>query len=386
MSIIQNIFLCSSDHILLNSYPPINDENHNYFSIPYLCFPDCGGTFLYFTVPSYSINSPLYGISVLRKPLENQFNSIVNDQEQPITLSLSVTTTSPFLHVILERLIPLADLYFTQNTLDNEDLLKTIHKTLNSSFNEVSYPLPDPCNLVTTIGKDIMLLLKMMLLDCRVCVTTPSSDDMSNWILTILSFIPGALFPAKKQFQSIGFTTQTKNTILHCPLSEFELLSNVQVFGGSNDLFKEMSEMDCVLTEKGIRLNDKYRKAITITKADKVFVQELLNAATALNYSLTLELILKYYVGVIVVSLNSKGRWVYSTDISDYGHDFLSEFKKTHFFKSLPTSLSIKYAHPSKKQVSPIDFSEYKQNQHIDVQTISCMAFPLYHKYTSSDK
>ncbi|EDR28750.1 hypothetical protein EDI_342000 [Entamoeba dispar SAW760] len=384
---VNHIILCSDKRGIIITYPLFPEGEYNYNSIPHICFSDCPGNYNYFTVPCFSINPPLYGIAWFNKYNFSQYLPGPENPKEDEQIALCMITSSPYLHLFLQRFKPLADLYFIQNSFINNSLIQAIFKTLNCSMNDPIYTLPDPCSLINACGKNILLLVKMLLLKCRICVNNKVSSDInSEWILALLSFIPGALFPATDTLKSIGFVTQTKQSIIHCPLSEIELIENVEIFGGTHPIFREMAEIDCVITEKGVIVNGKYKKILEQTKADKVFTQQLLSASRSMNYDLAIDLILQYIVGLISVAVKSRGRWIESQDVMNYGSSFVEEFKKTEFFKSLPSNIQTNAIHPAKLLNSVIDFSSYKKSTTVKVNTISGTAFPLYKKYLNSNQ
>ncbi|ELP91021.1 hypothetical protein EIN_267370 [Entamoeba invadens IP1] len=382
--VVKHLLLCSTQRNVITVYPPFPSTSpYNYNSIPYICLPECNGEYNYFTVPSRTIDTPMYGVSWIFKSTSALFLSRPENPSPEETVALCLLTQSPYLHVVVQRFKPLCELYFAQNTFINLELLQAIYKALNDSFEMGDYHLPDPCSLVNTCGQNIVSLIKMILLNSRVCVNNiNSAEENSHWVITILSFIPGALFPAPLNLKEIGFTAQPKRSLLHCTLSEIDLLTNVQIFAGTSVFFREMSEIDCIVSEKGVSLNGEYKKTAALTKADKIFTTELLNASKSLNYDLVEELVLRYVIGAINVGIQSKGKIFPSGDVSDYGAAFLNEFRKTPMFKNFTNDSKISGVHPSKVPITNVSFKEYKKTKDVNVKCCSGMAFPLYFNYS----
>ena len=225
---------------------------------------------------------------------------------------------------------------------------------INVSFERIStkqlYSLPNPCEFISTIGKNFILVLKALMLDCKICVSHNKCHETSNWLQLLLSFIPNSLFQANKELMNVGFTNNYKKSILHCPLSELRILDNIKInlIGVTSWVFRDSVEFDCIITEKGIKMNSKLKKIITITKSDKEFIKDLLIASNSNNYKKCYELIMNYYLGLIVTANKTQGKWVLNDDITDYGSEYINSFKQTELFKNIPSKLEISCLHPSR--------------------------------------
>ena len=379
--IIQNVILISNTRGILLQYPTTFSEHHYvYTSIHKICFPESQqSSYNYFTVPSTKSQSPLYGVLILSTQPSTHYISKPENPSENEQIGLIVLTHSPYLHVIKDHFLPLVELYFLQNNFFNEKLLMSIQKTLNLSFTETTYHLPNCCSLINRIGNNFFIVLKMLLLDSKICINNAFSSEINcQWIISLLSFLPGCFFPSPQSLKQIGFKGELKRTLLHCTLSELDLLSNINVFSGTSFLFGEMAEFNLTIGEKENIIASIYKQCITVTKADKQLTIQLLEAAKEGNSDKCYEIILQYIFGLFCVSKIEKKGLRHPIEYEDYGNQFVSEFKKTALFKHLPQIYSFAYYHPTKHQTCPIDFSDYLSVNSIDIQSESSLYYPSY--------
>ena len=385
--IIQSVLLVSNTRGILLQYPPeFPKENYCIKSIHKLCFPETSiQIFNYFSIPSTKSQTPLYGAIVFSHQSPNYYIIKPDNPTENEIIGICILTHSPYLHIIKNHLKPLADLYFNQNNFINERLLMSIYKTLNVSFKDLDFTLPNCCSLINRLGYNFLSVLKMFLLDTKICINNSNSSEItSQWIFSLLSFLPGCLFPVPDSMKQVKWNGHLKRCLFHCTLSELDLLSSINVFGCTSSFFTEIQGFDVTIGEKDVFLSSKYKSIYQLSKADKQLTSTLLQCSKINDFEKCYKIILHYITGLFYVSKLKKKGLLSPPEYEDYGSSFISEFKKTALFQQLPEHFDFTCTHPinylnQSNKKCEIDFSQYIHSNNIDVESEPSIYFPSYH-------
>ena len=144
-----------------------------------------------------NFNVPLYGVSCY-KQLSTSSKTIDSENVRNcVQKAIVVISTQPFFSLIYGKLFGATHVYFEQVTMMDKKILQDLYENLQeASFSNVNLSEINFAFQVTAmldfLKERVFPLLKLILLEKRIVVYSQKSGKICNFILTLLSLIPGS--------------------------------------------------------------------------------------------------------------------------------------------------------------------------------------------------
>lgn len=250
----------------------------------------------FFTLPNpKDLDSTLFGVSVTKKVPTSSIKQPPKDSEAEILKAICVIITQPIFGLAQEKLSSVVNCFFAQASLENYDLLIELFNNFNFSFTNTSLSSDDfyfglPLqNLVLKFKKDLITLMKLMILNQKILISMPNGQ-CSAFAVSLYSLLPGSLshhsedLHIKTQRQKYGMPLFTISSswyplLPYIPLTSHELLKQnfAHISGISSHQLEKTPNAIIVNGETGeISIKNKdLAKAVQPTSADLRFIEQI---------------------------------------------------------------------------------------------------------------